>query len=147
MAPVASTTSFARDPPHPLSRAIRRRGREVVGAALHRDDHVVVVVPERAGAGQYPDVRAGRQRLAGTDRELVRRAALDRRRAREETPPEDGPVLDEDDPRIGGGRRLRRHQAGRAGADDEHVAERVAAGRNGRGRARPAPDPAPPPCG
>ena len=99
----------------------------MVGAALHRDDHVVVVVPERAGAGQHPDVRARRQRFAGAGREFVRRAAPHRRRAGEEASPEDGPVLDEDDPRPGAGRRLRRHQAGRAGADDEHVAEGVAA--------------------
>ena len=115
------------DPPRPLPRAVRGRRRNVVGAPLHRDDHVVVVIAERGGAAQHPEVRARCELLADAGHEAHRVSAVDRGGGREEAVAESGRVVRDDDPGARARRGERGHQPGRPASHHEHVAEGVAA--------------------
>jgi hypothetical protein len=122
MAPVASTTSLRAHLPQPLARHVRVGGGEMVGDALGEPDEVLRVVAERRRARQQRHASIAAS-VASAPRASRRRAAVDlapiSAAARRRTPP----ARRTGSPRAAGpGRGERRREAGRAGADHQHVA-------------------------
>ena len=114
----------------------------MVRAPFQSDDHVVVVVPERGGAGQDSDVRKGSELRGGAGDEIHRVGAVDGGGGRSQAAAESGRIVGDDDPRARARRGERRHQPAGSGAHHQHVAEGVAAiVVVGVGLVRSAPEP------
>ncbi len=115
--------------PEPLARQLRIGRGDMVGDALGERDHVVREIAERRGAGEQRDVVPRREARHGARQPVARRLALDGGAGLgEQRAAEFLLLVAQHHPRaaLGGGQR--RGKAGRAGADDEHVAMHVVLG-------------------
>ena len=117
------------DAPEAFARGVIGRTGQVVGQLLTEADHVLVVVADRRGAGQDPDVGQRVEFREGRGEPVPGAGAVDLDRGfGQECPAGFGVLVDEDNVRAGAGGGEGRGDTGRAGADDQDVAMEVAAG-------------------
>ncbi len=127
IAPAAITTSRGAHLPQPLARSILRIG-QMIGETLGKADHVVREVSERRGARQQRDIVAARERRDRFGEPDLRGLAVDQRVARSEQGAAELRLFVAQHHLCAGcGRRERGGEPGRAGADHQHIAMRVAA--------------------
>ena len=123
---------FGADLPQPLTRRAGRRNGLMIGQALDDTDHVVREIAERRGAREHGDAGMLRQTREGLRDPIARRRLVDRRAALigfiQQRSADLRLLVDQDDAPAALGRRHRRRQTGRPGADHQHLAMGKAVG-------------------